>query len=84
MAQAAMRYARSHRLPVPSFFALTIARFFVLTLLPIAIAYDVAHYLSFVLMAGQYLIALCSDPFGFGWDLASSAISRASRSSTHG
>ena len=47
----------------------TLARFFVLTLLPIAIAYHLAHYLSFLLMAGQYLIPLSSDPFGFGWDL---------------
>ena len=46
-----------------------LARFFVLTLLPIAIAYHLAHYLSFLLMAGQYLIPLSSDPFGFGWDL---------------
>jgi hypothetical protein len=42
---------------------------FVLTLVPIAIAYHLAHYLSFLAMAGQYLIALASDPFGFGWDL---------------
>jgi hypothetical protein len=47
----------------------TIARLFVLTLLPIAIAYHLAHYLSFLLMAGQYMIPLASDPFGFGWDL---------------
>ena len=42
---------------------------FVLTLVPIAIAYHLAHYLSFLLMACQYLIPLASDPFGFGWDL---------------
>ena len=42
---------------------------FVLTLVPIAIAYHLAHYLSFLAMAGQYLIPLASDPFGFGWDL---------------
>ncbi len=42
---------------------------FVLTLVPIAIAYHVAHYLSFLFMAGQYLIPLASDPFGIGWDL---------------
>ncbi len=47
----------------------TVARFFVLTLVPIAIAYHLAHYLSFLLMAGQYVIPLASDPFGFGWDL---------------
>jgi hypothetical protein len=46
-----------------------IAGLFVLTLVPIAIAYHLAHYLSFLVMAGQYLIPLTSDPFGFGWDL---------------
>jgi hypothetical protein len=45
------------------------AGLFVLTLVPIAIAYHLAHYLSFLAMAGQYLIPLASDPFGFGWDL---------------
>ena len=40
-----------------------------LTLVPIAIAYHLAHYLSFLAMAGQYLIPLVSDPFGFGWNL---------------
>ena len=42
---------------------------YVLTLVPIAIAYHLAHYLSFLAMAGQYLIPLASDPFGFGWNL---------------
>ncbi len=40
-----------------------------LTLVPIAIAFHLAHYLSFLAMAGQNLIALVSDPFGYGWDL---------------
>lgn len=52
------------RLPVAR-----VARLYVLTLIPIAIAYHLAHYLSFLAMAGQYLIPLASDPFGFGWDL---------------
>jgi hypothetical protein len=42
---------------------------FVMTLVPIAIAYHLAHYLSFLAAASQYLIPLASDPFGFGWDL---------------
>jgi hypothetical protein len=49
--------------------AARIAGLFVLPLVPIAIAYHLAHYLSFLAMAGQYLIPLASDPFGFGWDL---------------
>jgi len=46
-----------------------VAGLYVLTLVPIAIAYHLAHYLSFLTMAWQYLIPLASDPFGFGWDL---------------
>jgi hypothetical protein len=42
---------------------------FVLTLIPIATAYHLAHYLSFLLLAGQLAIPLASDPFGTGWDL---------------
>ncbi len=45
------------------------AGLFILTLLPITIAYHVAHYLSFFVMAGQYLVPLASDPLGRGWDL---------------
>ncbi|MFQ5766336.1 MAG: hypothetical protein ACE5GT_15555, partial [Rhodospirillales bacterium] len=50
-----------------------IAGFFVLSLVPIAIAYHLAHYLSFLLLAGQLMIPLVSDPFGFGWDLFGTA-----------
>ena len=46
-----------------------LARLFVLSLIPIALAYHLAHYLSFLLIVGQYMIPLASDPFGFGWDL---------------
>jgi hypothetical protein len=48
-------------------------RAFVLTLVPIAIAYLVAHYLSYFLVQGQLLIRLASDPFGFGWDILGTA-----------
>jgi hypothetical protein len=50
-----------------------VARSFVLTLLPIAIAYHMAHYLVFFLLTGQYIIPAVSDPFGFGWDLFGTA-----------
>jgi len=46
-----------------------LARLFVLSLIPISLAYHLAHYLSFLLVVGQYMIPLASDPFGFGWDL---------------
>jgi hypothetical protein len=47
----------------------SLAGYFVLTLIPIALAYHLAHYLSFLLIVGQYIIPLISDPFGVGWDL---------------
>ncbi len=50
-----------------------LARLFVPTLLPIAFAYHVAHYLSYLLVAGQVVIPLTSDPFGRGWDLFGTA-----------
>ncbi len=46
-----------------------IAGLFVLSLVPIAIAYHLAHYLSYLLLAGQLIIPLTSDPFGIGWDI---------------
>ena len=46
-----------------------IAKSFVYSLVPIAIAYHLAHFLSFLLIQGQLLIPLVSDPFGFGWDI---------------
>ncbi len=55
---------------------LAIARHFALTLVPIAIGYHVAHYLTFLLVQGQYIIPLLSDPFGFGWDLFGTAAYR--------
>jgi hypothetical protein len=38
-------------------------------LLPIALAYNVTHYFTFVVVQWQQLLWLISDPFGFGWDL---------------
>ena len=53
--------------------ATMVARQFVLTLLPIAIAYHFAHYLLYLLLTGQYIIPALSDPFGFGWNLFGTA-----------
>src|SRR5262249_41468262 len=53
--------------------ALAMARGFALTLVPIAIGYHLAHYLTFLLIQGQYIIPLVSDPFGFGWNLFGTA-----------
>jgi hypothetical protein len=57
--------ASGRRLPVGD-----MARAFVYSLVPIALAYHLAHYLSFLLIQGQLIIPLASDPFGwFGWNL---------------
>jgi hypothetical protein len=50
-----------------------LARRFVLTLVPISLAYHVAHYFSYLFVGGQYAIPLVSDPFGQGWDLFGTA-----------
>ena len=46
---------------------------FVYSLIPIALAYHLAHFLSFLLVQGQAIIPLASDPFGSGWDLLGTA-----------
>lgn len=49
---------------------------FSLSLLPIAIAYHLAHYISYLLLAGQLIIPLLSDPFSLGWDLLGTRLYR--------
>ena len=52
-------------------------RRFIHTLVPIAMVYVAAHYLTFLLFEGQSIFYLASDPLGEGWNLfgtASSAI----------
>ena len=46
---------------------------FVLSLIPIALAYHLAHFFSFRLIQRQCIIPLASDPFGLGWDLFGTA-----------
>lgn len=46
---------------------------FVLTLVPIALAYDLAHNLSTFVTSGQFIVPLASDPLGRGWDLLGTA-----------
>ena len=64
---AMVRFARS---PVPAWQA---GCAFVLTLVPIAVAYHLSHYFSLLLTAGQFIIPLASDPFGYGWNLFGTA-----------
>ncbi|HEU0247311.1 MAG TPA: hypothetical protein VFR38_09540 [Gaiellaceae bacterium] len=63
-ASAAQSLVRFERALVPDF---------VLSLVPIAAAYLVAHYFSLLLIQGQFIITLASDPFGKGWDLFGTA-----------
>ena len=55
------------------FSAARLAQAFAFSLVPIAIAYHMAHYFSFFLIHGQRLIPLLSDPLGTGWDLFGTA-----------
>ena len=57
----------------PSRSPLEMAQGFAFTLVPIAIAYHLAHYLAYLLTQGQYIVPLASDPFGYGWNLFGTA-----------
>ena len=39
------------------------------SLVPIAAAYHLAHYVSLLMTSGQFIIPLASDPFGWEWNL---------------
>ena len=51
----------------------SVARQFVLTLVPIAVAYLIAHNFANLLVQGQLLIPLASNPLGWKWDLFGTA-----------
>jgi hypothetical protein len=53
--------------------AAQLRRAFVHTLVPIAMVYVAAHYLTFLLFEGQATFYLASDPLGEGWDLFGTA-----------
>jgi hypothetical protein len=46
---------------------------FVLSLVPIAFVYEVAHYFSLAVIQGQFAVPLLSDPLGKGWDVLGTA-----------
>lgn len=46
---------------------------FVGSLVPIALAYLIAHYFTLLVEVGQDFVYLASDPFGKGWDLFGTA-----------
>jgi len=43
------------------------------SLVPLLLAYSIAHYFSLLVFEGQDFVALISDPFGNGWDLFGTA-----------
>ena len=49
-------------------------------LLPIAVGYLIAHYLTYLLIDGQNILVAISDPFQQGWDLFGTAFHEASGS----
>lgn len=53
----------------PRYSVRTLARRFAPSLVPIALAYAAAHYVSLLLFQGQMILPLASDPAGQGWDL---------------
>jgi hypothetical protein len=53
--------------------AAELRRAFVHSLVPIAMVYVAAHYLTFLLFEGQSIAYLASDPLGEGWDLFGTA-----------
>lgn len=46
-----------------------VANAYVASLIPIVVAYSVAHYFSLFVYESYNVVALASDPFGRGWDL---------------
>lgn len=43
------------------------------SIVPIALAYHIAHYLTALLVDGQYALVALSDPFALGWNLFGTA-----------
>ncbi|QKM64221.1 hypothetical protein DCO17_02630 [Polynucleobacter tropicus] len=50
-----------------------LSHFFATALIPIAVAYLIAHNFSSLMIQGQSIIFLMSDPLGLGWDIFSTA-----------
>ena len=50
-----------------------VASGYVFSLVPIALAYNLAHFITLLLIQGQLIIPLASDPFGFGWNIFGTA-----------
>jgi hypothetical protein len=57
--------------------AVSLMRTFALTLVPIAVGYAIAHNASHLLVQGQHIVPLLSDPLGLHWNLFGTAGFRA-------
>ena len=68
----ALGSALAHRM-APAVTTERLRRGFVHALVPIALVYVAAHYLTFLLFEGQGIAYLASDPLGRGWDLFGTA-----------
>lgn len=53
------------------FFAMLLG--FTFSLVPIVVAYNFAHYFTLILVEGQNLLPVLSDPFARGWDIIGTA-----------
>ena len=53
--------------------AVDAAGLLVWSIVPIALAYHLSHYLTALLVNGQYALVALSDPFGLGWNLFGTA-----------
>jgi hypothetical protein len=53
----------------PKYSTQDIMGLFVLSLIPISVAYHIAHYLYWFFTQIQFVVPAASDPFAYGWDL---------------
>ncbi len=60
----AVRWLARRREPIA-----TLSLEFGYSLLPIALAYNIAHYFPLLISQGPRIIELASDPLGYGWNL---------------
>lgn len=68
-AVSAMMRAIGYAGTTPRYTTLEVMGLFVLTLVPISVAYHVAHYLYWFYTQLQFVVPAASDPFAFGWNL---------------
>jgi hypothetical protein len=69
LAYLAASWVASRIARMPGMGATAVARSFAHTLVPIALAYAVAHYFTLIMFEGQLIVPALSDPLGLGWNL---------------